>query len=67
MIAQRNSSGTPATMRNIFGIIMIIICVGVGILFFCGFLTSTFPAGLDALGCRRSVYSLWPMAYLQTA
>ena len=36
MSAQRNSTGTPATMRNIFGIIMIIIYVGVGIMFFCG-------------------------------
>ena len=36
MSAQRNSTGTPATMRNIFGIIMIIIYVGGGIMFFCG-------------------------------
>ena len=44
MSAQRNSSGTPATMRNIFGIIMIIIYVGVGILFFCGFFDILFPS-----------------------
>ncbi|MCM1021874.1 MAG: hypothetical protein NC343_06280 [Muribaculum sp.] len=31
---------TPAVMRNIFGVIMIIVYVGMGILFLCGFFNS---------------------------
>ncbi|MBD5316977.1 MAG: hypothetical protein HDS11_04855 [Bacteroides sp.] len=33
----KKSSGTPQTMRNLFGIIMILVYVGVGILFFIGY------------------------------
>ena len=51
MSAQRNSSGTPAAMRNIFGIIMIIIYVGVGI--------STFSSPLGN-GCVGSVAACSP-------
>ncbi len=43
MSAQRTPTGTPAAMRNIFGIIMIIIYVGVGVLFFCGYFDILFP------------------------
>lgn len=42
MSAQRNS-GTPKAMRNIFGIIMIAIYLGVGILFFVGYFDILFP------------------------
>ena len=42
MSAQRNT-GTPKTMRNIFGIIMIAIYLGVGILFLCGYFNILFP------------------------
>ncbi len=42
MSAQRNS-GTPKSMRNVFGIIMIVIYLGVGILFFCGYFDILFP------------------------
>lgn len=37
MSTERNSTGTPKTMRNIFGIIMIVIYLTVGILFLCNF------------------------------
>ena len=33
----KNSMGTPQVMRNIFGIIMILVYIGVGILFFVGY------------------------------
>lgn len=42
MSAQRNT-GTPKAMRNIFGIIMIVIYFGVGILFFVGYFNILFP------------------------
>lgn len=37
MSSNNRSTGTPQLMRNIFGILMIIVYVGVGILFFVGF------------------------------
>ena len=36
MGSNSNQTGTPNTMRNIFGIIMIIVYIGMGILCFCG-------------------------------
>jgi len=67
MSAQRNSTGTPATARNIFGIIMIIIYVGVGVLFFCGYFDILFPSMTWikwAAGCLFTIYGLW-RAYRQ--
>lgn len=67
MSAQRNSSGTPATMRNIFGIIMIVIYVGVGILFFCGYFDILFPTWTWIRwvgGALFTAYGLW-RAYRQ--
>ena len=37
MSTDNNSTGTPKTMRTIFGIVMIIVYIGVGILFLTGF------------------------------
>lgn len=37
MSTSKNSMGTPRTMRSIFGIIMIIVYLGMGVLFFIGF------------------------------
>lgn len=33
----KKSSGTPQAMRNLFGIIMILVYIGVGVLFFVGY------------------------------
>ena len=67
MSAQRTPTGTPAAMRNIFGIIMIIIYVGVGILFFCGYFDILFPTWKWvrwAGGIMFTLYGLW-RAYRQ--
>ncbi len=67
MSAQRNSTGTPATARNIFGIIMIIIYVGVGVLFFCGYFDILFPTWTWVkwvAGSLFTLYGLW-RAYRQ--
>ncbi len=36
MATNSNKPATPQTMRNIFGVIMIIVYIGMGILCFCG-------------------------------
>lgn len=67
MSAQKNSTGTPATARNIFGIIMIIIYVGVGVLFFCGYFDILFPTWTWVkwvAGGLFTIYRLW-RAYRQ--
>lgn len=67
MSAQRTPTGTPAAMRNIFGIIMIIIYVGVGVLFFCGHFDILFPTWKWVRwvgGALFTVYGLW-RAYRQ--
>lgn len=67
MSAQRTPTGTPAAMRNIFGIIMIIIYVGVGVLFFCGYFDILFPTWKWVRwvgGALFTVYGLW-RAYRQ--
>lgn len=67
MNAQRTPTGTPAAMRNIFGIIMIIIYVGVGVLFFCGYFDILFPTWKWVRwvgGALFTVYGLW-RAYRQ--
>lgn len=54
-------------MRNIFGIVMIIIYVGVGILFFCGFFNILFPTWTWVRwlgGVLFCVYGVW-RAYRQ--
>lgn len=37
MSSDNNQMGTPKAMRNVFGIIMIVIYLGMGVLFFVGF------------------------------
>lgn len=36
-MSDTNTNGSPKMMQNIFGIIMIIVYVGMGVLFFCNF------------------------------
>lgn len=68
MSAQRNT-GTPKTMRNIFGIIMIAIYLGVGILFLCGYFNILFPTWTWVRwvgGALFIAYGIW-RAYRQFA
>jgi len=61
MSAQRNS-GTPKTMQNVFGIIMIVVYLGMSVLFFCGFFDILFPTWgwvRWAGGALFLVYGLW--------
>lgn len=61
MSAQRNS-GTPKAMRNIFGIIMIIVYIGMGILCFCGvfdWLTGSWAWLRWVAGGIFVVYGIW--------
>lgn len=37
MSNETQSTGTPHVMRNVFGVIMILIYIGMGVLFFIGF------------------------------
>lgn len=63
-----NSTGTPATMRNIFGIIMILAYLGMAALFFCGFFNDLFYGKWAWVrwfgGALFTVYGLW-RAYRQ--
>lgn len=43
MSSPNNPTGTPKAMRNLFGIIMIIVYLGVGILFLVGYFDILFP------------------------
>ena len=43
MTTKPHQTGTPKTMQNIFGIMMIIIYLGMGALFFFGFFDILFP------------------------
>ena len=68
MSAQRNT-GPPKSMRNLFGIIMIVIYLGVGLLFFCGYfdiLFPTWPWVKWAGGILFTAYGIW-RAYRQFA
>lgn len=59
---------TPQTMRNIFGIIMIIVYIGMGVLFFMNYFQ--FSSGWQWLrwvgGVLFTVYGIW-RAYRQFA
>lgn len=58
----RKGTGTPQTMRTIFGIVMIVVYLGVGILFLCGFFDPLFgqwPWVKWVLGCLLIVYGVW--------
>lgn len=66
-MSSRDNTGTPAAMRTIFGIIMIIIYLGVGVLFFVGFFDILYPSWTWmrwVLGGLFTAYGLW-RAYRQ--
>lgn len=57
-----NRPATPETMRNIFGVIMIIVYVGVGVLFLTGFFNSivgTWTWLRWVAGILLVVYGIW--------
>lgn len=61
------NGGTPQTMRTIFGIIMIVIYIGVGILFFTGFFQPLYGSWewvRWVAGGIFTVYGIW-RAYRQ--
>lgn len=65
----RKQTGAPQTMRNIFGIIMIIVYIGMGILCFCGvfdWLTGSWAWLRWVAGALFVVYGVW-RAYRQFA
>ncbi|MCM1110535.1 MAG: hypothetical protein NC336_04955 [Clostridium sp.] len=58
----RNGSGAPQSMRTLFGIIMIIVYIGVGVLFFIGFFDPLFgewPWVKWVCGSILVVYGIW--------
>ncbi len=67
MSSEKNPSGTPQVMRNVFGIIMIIVYVGMGVLFLCGafsWLTGSWAWLRWVGGVLFIVYGIW-RAYRQ--
>lgn len=67
MATKQDPTGAPQAWRNIFGIIMIIIFVGVGVLFFCGYFDILYPSWpwmRWAGGGLFTLYGLW-RAYRQ--
>lgn len=69
MSSNRNSTGTPQTMRKVFGIIMIVIYVTVGILFFCNFFEPVYGQWTWVRwvgGSMFTLYGIW-RAYRQFA
>lgn len=69
MSSDNNMGGTPKTMRNIFGIIMILVYIGMGVLFFCNFFDPLFgawPWVKWVAGSLFIVYGIW-RAYRQFA
>lgn len=69
MSTDNNPTGTPRTMRTIFGIVMIIVYLGVGILFFTGFFSPIYGSWEWVRwvgGIIFIVYGIW-RAYRQFA
>lgn len=58
-----NGSKAPSMMRGIFGVIMIIIYIGMGVLLFCGVFNVLFGPGWEWLrwagGALFILYGLW--------
>lgn len=57
-----SGSGAPKTMRTVFGIIMILVYLGMGVLFFIGFfdlLVGGWPWVKWVLGGLFVVYGIW--------
>lgn len=68
-VNRNNGTGTPQTMRNVFGIIMIIVYLGVGVLFLTGFFApiySTWTCLRWVAGGIFIAYGIW-RAYRQFA
>ena len=61
-----NNNSTPQTMRNIFGIVMIIIYIGMGVLFFCDYFQFQWQCLRWVGGSLFVVYGIW-RAYRQFA
>lgn len=64
-----DNTGTPKAMRNIFGIIMIIVYIGMGVLFFTGFFAPLYGSWTWmrwVAGGIFVVYGIW-RAYRQFA
>lgn len=64
-----DNTGTPKAMRNIFGIIMIIVYIGMGVLFFTGFFAPLYGSWTWmrwVAGGLFTVYGIW-RAYRQFA
>lgn len=67
MSSERKSSGAPKTMRMVFGIIMILVYIGMGVLFLCGYfswLTGNWAWLRWAGGLMFIAYGIW-RAYRQ--
>ena len=59
---KRDATGTPKTMRNVFGIIMILVYLAVGILFLTGFFAPIYGSWTWLRwvgGILFVVYGLW--------
>lgn len=57
-----SGTGTPQTMRNIFGIVMIVVYIGVGVLFLTGFFNTIMPAWpwlKWVVGILLIIYGIW--------
>lgn len=60
--SRHSGSGTPMAMRTIFGIIMILVYLGVGVLFLVGFFDPLFggmPWVKWVLGILLVIYGIW--------
>lgn len=62
-------TGTPKVMRNLFGIIMILVYLAMGVLFFCGFFAPLYGSWTWLRwvgGFMFTIYGIW-RAYRQFA
>ncbi|MCH5318501.1 MAG: hypothetical protein J1E38_02180 [Paramuribaculum sp.] len=69
MSSDNNQTGTPKAMRNLFGIIMIVVYIGMGVLFFVGFFKPLYESWTWVrwvFGGLFTAYGIW-RAYRQFA
>ena len=63
MSSNSNGSKAPGILRTVFGIVMIVIYIGMGILLFCGFFDNLFYGSWSwvkwAGGAMLIVYGIW--------
>ena len=67
MSSENKSSKAPATMQTLFGLIMVIVYIGMGVLFFIGFFAPLYGSWTWirwAAGALFTVYGIW-RAYRQ--